>query len=159
VPLKHQFEFQPATLLDGTPVDWDLFLLNRLVQSGKLRHTHIVKQIVGAFVTPFFGLPRGWERYNTLYLLADTARNMCPRFYQLLSQNGTIGSRGASNDLPGSGDETSDDDGDDEHRRRRKPGRNRHIFEDPHKVSGVVCAVAMPPLSSVGGNGGLVGCS
>ena len=105
VPEHFKFSFAPNRLRDGALLDWDLYLLNALVQSGRMNRTHLLRQMIGAFVTPFFGLGNEnsfpWHRFHTLWLFADTARSMCHRLYQLMAQNGQIGAQDASGESPG----------------------------------------------------------
>jgi len=106
------FHFTPNKLADGTELDWDLFLLHRLISSGKLRREHLLLQMIGAFVTPFFGLGTShnfpWHRYQTLWMFAETAQSMSNRFFELMSQNGQVG---AHSHIPDDANSSSGDNG------------------------------------------------
>ena len=104
------FHSMPNKLADGTVLDWDLYLLHRLVQSGKMKRNHLLRELIGAFVTPFFGLAKSenfpWHRFQTAWLFADTAKSMCNRLYELMSQNGQIGAR---DNMPTDGGDDGDE--------------------------------------------------
>ena len=60
-----------------------------------MRTSHLLRQMIEAFVAPFFGLyPReapAWWRHATLFLFSGSAKAMCPRLYKLMARNGQIG--------------------------------------------------------------------
>ena len=150
VPPNHAFHFAPNRLADGTVLQWDLYLLNHLIQSGKITRTHLLLQMIGAFVTPFFGLGGStgvaWHRFLTLWLFAETVRNMPNKVFLLMRQNGQIGSQSASSE---EGAQSTRGRTPARSRRRRghawsRGSRTKSLFIDPHKVN-----LILPDASSM----------
>ena len=97
---KFIFHLAPNVLADGGNLHWSLYLLNSLMSSGKLRHSHILAQMIESFVTMFFGLdsPENfpWWRFPGYFFMMESINNMTRRVYQLLSVNGQVGSSPSS---------------------------------------------------------------
>ena len=76
---------------------------------GGIRPSHVLMQLVGAFVAVFYGLNRAWSYFNTLFLFADTVRSVSRKLYNAMSQNGRTGSRAAGQQTPPAEEEGEDD--------------------------------------------------
>lgn len=81
---------------------------------GGIRPSHVLMQLVGAFVAVFYGLNRAWSYFNTLFLFADTVRSVSRKLYNAMSQNGRTGSRAAGQQTPPAEEEDEDDASDDD---------------------------------------------